>query len=273
MEDFNKLWQQRLDAIREKIDPRIFNTWFRPVTFDSYDPAKNTLTLRVPSAYVYEYLELYQSRALQWMISGFLKEGWQLNYRILQSVGGHPADFVLDPYAHRTFLKTGDARQRMEAELGKRSLRWQPAYDAVSDWLTDNKGRGLLCIGTTRTGKSVICCDVLPAVIQQQGIVKCNATEMASRINELLRARCVIIDDLGKDDIKRYGQLDRSFYKLCDAAERNGILMIITTNLSTTPVNDPRYPESIERRYGPEVLSRLRATTKVVIFEDPDMHR
>jgi histidinol-phosphate/aromatic aminotransferase/cobyric acid decarboxylase-like protein len=52
------------------------------------------------------------------------------------------------------------------------------------------------------------------------------------------------------------------FYELCDAAESRGILLIISTNLSTNSVKNPLYPHSIQERYGMDVISRLRANCR-----------
>lgn len=266
MDDINTLWQQRLEALRGKMDSRIFNTWFRPVAVDSYDAKANTIVLRVPSEYVYEYLELYQPPALQWLLGGMLKKGWKLQYRILQNGDGRPADYRLDPQAHRTYLKVPDAERRMREELGKRGLRWLDMYQSVADWLADNRGRGLLVLGTTGTGKSTICLDILPAILQRRDITVCTAHDMPRRIDELLAAPCVVIDGLGKEDPLYFNRPHNSFYKLCDTAEHDGKLLIITTQLSTTPSRSPLFPESIDHRYGPDVTDRLRSLVLAVPF-------
>ena len=148
--------------------------------------------------------------------------------------------------------------------------KWLPAYDQVADWLADNKGRGLLCVGTTGLGKSLICRDVFSVVFYSKAVFL-TAKQMNDRIDALLKpeARIIVIDDLGKEPVSVYGR--RPFFELCDAAERDGKLLIITTNLSTTPVTDPRYPASIQQRYGDAVISRLKAITKMVKFEGEDL--
>ena len=274
MEDCNKLWNDCLTKMRQYVKPHIFDTWFRPIVCESYNPETNVIVLRVPSKYIIDYIEEYHLRMLSWALNEVFKPGVRLQYHIMQNADGLPVDFTLDAAACRTYLKVPDAEQRMREELGKYvkgEVQWLPAYDRIARWLTDNKGRGLLCLGTNGLGKSVVCQRVLPAILQQRGIVQCQAFDMASRIDELMKARCVIIDDLGKENEKHYGQIDRSFLKFCDAAVHSGTLLIITTNLSTTPVSDPRYPDSIENRYGPEVLSRLRSLVLPVLFEGKNM--
>ena len=98
---------------------------------------------------------------------------------------------------------------------------------------------------------------------------------MNSRIDDLLKEKCIIVDDLGKEPVetRTYGNRRTPFFELCNAAEQQGKLLIINTNLSTTPTRDTRYPTSIKERYGEAVLSRLRATVHVVIFEGKDMRK
>ena len=275
MENYQEKWEQCQRLIQQQLqDPWIWSTWFQSMTFESYDPKQNRLLLQVPSTYVYQFVEHYYVRLMKKVITETFGSGVSLSYRILQNAAGRTADFTLDATACRTFIKVPDAAARLREEMSRHvrgELRWIPAYDRVARWLSDNKGRGLLCCGTNGLGKSIICQRVLPAILQQDGIVQCQATDMASRIDELTKAGCVIIDDLGKDDLKRFGQKDTSFYRLCSAVEQRGSLLIITTNLSTTPVSDPRYPDSIEHRYGSEVTSRLRALVLAVEFTGPDL--
>lgn len=251
----------------------IYTTWFSCLAFDSYDSQQRMLTLQVPSSYVYEYLEAYQVKTLQWALNKNFGKGVRLNYRIRQNAAGAASDFLRCSAGQRPSVAVPDAENRIRAELQRRfpkGYQWIPAYDRIARWLTDNRGRGLLCMGHSGVGKSVICRDILP-VIFEQNVTAVAAKDMPARIGELTKARCVIVDDLGKEDAKRFGQPDHSFYELCDAAERNGILLIVTTNLSTT--QDDRFPDSIDRRYGPEVLSRLRSLVIPVLFEGEDMRK
>jgi hypothetical protein len=116
---------------------------------------------------------------------------------------------------------------------------------------------------------------ILPVILGRK-IKTVSASDMNTQIEDLLKERAIIIDDLGKEPAKLYGQPDTSFYKLCNAAEQRGILLIITTNLATTPVSEANrsmFPLSIQERYGNDVLSRLRATTTVVGFSGDDMRK
>jgi chromosomal replication initiator protein len=51
------LWGNCLDFIRENVTEQQFKTWFEPIVFESYFPARMTVLVQVPSPFVYEYLE------------------------------------------------------------------------------------------------------------------------------------------------------------------------------------------------------------------------
>ncbi len=272
--DQNK-WVECQEMIKQQLQlDWVWPTWFKPVSFESYDAQKRTILLQVPSVYVFEFLDRCYGKLIRQVISRIFAQGENVtvNYRILQNYDGAAVDFTLSPTQHVPTFSIPDAENKLKDQLQIRlgKYQWLPAYDKVVDWLSNNKGRGLLCLGTSGLGKSVICRDILP-VIFGRDICTVKADELYNQIEDLVSKRCIIIDGLGTEDKKRFGQPDRSFYKLCDTAERNGILLIITTNLSTTPVSDPRYPESILQRYGKDVTSRLSSLVRAVEFEGKDM--
>lgn len=300
----DQIWSEVLQVIREKLnDPWVYLTWFSPIVFEGYDERRNIVTLRVPSQYVYEYLDHYFSRGIIKLLEEKIGSVPSLQFRIVSDKAdgqpvrhAEPAMPVEPTYEQiagylthcrqqhfgrlgsRTHVHIPDARLQLEEglryNLGEGGYTWLPAYDKIADWLTDNKGRGLLCIGTCGLGKTLICQRILPAIFGFQ-VASVTAREMNARIDSLLQERCVIIDDLGTEDVetRNFGNRRRPFFELCDAAERRGALLIITTNLSTTPVADKRYPTSIQERYGVEVLDRLRSTMHAVLLEGKSMRR
>ena len=281
MEDNKSLWDASLQLVREKLNnEQVFSTWFGDLHFESYDASQQTITIEVPHRYVYEYLEQYGMRYLSWALNNTFKGAVKVQYRIRKEPAfGDLVDQLMKggfhPQTKCPQFSIPNARQRLEAGL-KHFLgdgaRWIPAYDNIVEWLSDNKGRGLLCVGTPGLGKSLICQQILP-VLFGRNIPTFSAQEMNRHIDELLNEQCVIIDDLGKEpvEIKNYGNPRTPFFELCDAAEKHGRLLIITTNLSTT--HDKRYQDSIENRYGQSVISRLRAIIKPIVFEGDDMRR
>jgi DNA replication protein DnaC len=274
MEKYQEKWQSCLRLIAEKVSQHSFDVWFKDVTMESYDPDRKTVILCVPHRYVYEYLEEVQAQLLKQSLDTAFGTDVRLNYRLRQQPVATPSVDFPDTCQIPRF-SIPNARERLEKGLQHYlggNARWLPAYDKVVEWLSDNKGRGLLCFGPTGLGKTLICEKILP-VILGRSIPFVSSVELHDRLDALLKERCVIIDDLGKEPMKYYGQTDRSFFRLCDAAEKNGILLIITTNLSTTAVADKRFSSSIEERYGAETISRLRAVTRAIFFDGEDLRR
>lgn len=286
MEDYSKLWEDSLAMIREKYGDKFrhwYDVWYGDVRFESYDPDTHVLLIQVPSKYVYEYLEMNGAKDIRWATHEVFKDSITLNYRILREptfaevatyLQQQGYDSRKDPY----HIRIDNARKRMEDGLHyflKDQAQWLHGYDKIADWLADNKGRGLLCVGTTGRGKSLLCQQILPVILGNGGrpIASIAATDLKSRLDELLHEKIVIIDDLGKEPRKYFGNVDNSFFELCNNAERTGNLLIITTNLSTTPSDRAIYPESIQERYGAEVLDRLKSITRMVRLEGESLRR
>ena len=300
MENYQDNWKQCLAMIREwmttnikdqKQAAHIYDVWFKDITLHNYDPAQQVVTLMVPSTYVYEYIEQHYVKLMGHVLPIAFKPGVRLQYKL-----GRPeptfADLAEYLRQHSAYdsrrdpchVRIPDAKKRLQDGLHyflKGKEQWLPGtdgYDGIADWLTDNKGRGLHVCGAPGLGKSLICQKILPVILGNGGrpIPCVNAKELHDRIEELKRERIVIIDDLGKEPRRHYGDIDNSFFELCNNAERTGHLLIITTNLSTTPMppthpNASLYPDSILGRYGQDVISRLKATTAVVEFIGRDM--
>lgn len=289
MTSLQEQWNRCLALLSEKIPQTdIINTWLAPVEPESYDQERHMLTLRVPSEYVSSALEHFFVRHLSWALPQVFGKSVRLQYRLapkepqfadvaayLQQRSAY--DTRRDPY----HIRIPDAEKRLRDGLHyylKGSEKWLPAYDKIASWLQDNRGRGLLCIGTPGLGKSLICQRILPVILGNGGrpIMSVSATDLHDRLPELLKERIVIIDDLGKEPAKHYGNTDQSFFELCNHAERTGQLLIITTNLSTTVVSPQYrhlYPLSIEERYGREVLDRLSVIVRAVLFDGESMRK
>ena len=77
------LWSKCLDLIRESVTEQQFNTWFRPIVFESYSTDDRTLLVQVPSPYVYEYLEQYYVGLLSKVLASCFGTSVRLRYRIV----------------------------------------------------------------------------------------------------------------------------------------------------------------------------------------------
>lgn len=141
-------------------------------------------------------------------------------------------------------------------------------YRPIVDWMTDNKGKGLLMFGGCGLGKSVIGMYILPLLIKDvhKKVVNIfSAQELKQKIDEILKLHIIYIDDIGtEDNLNSYGNKRMPFAELCDAAEKKGKLLILTTNLSI---------DELTQRYGDRVVDRLIATTKAVPFTGDSLRK
>ena len=81
------LWERCLAIIKDNISEQAFNTWFQPIVPLNFKD--KTLTIQVPSQYVYEFLEANYIDLLRKTIYKVMGEGTKLMYKI--SVVQHPA--------------------------------------------------------------------------------------------------------------------------------------------------------------------------------------
>ena len=77
------LWDNCLALIRENVSEQHYNTWFKPIVFESYKPATKTLLVRVPSTFFYEYLEANFVDLLSKVLHQNFGEGIRLTYRVV----------------------------------------------------------------------------------------------------------------------------------------------------------------------------------------------
>jgi DNA replication protein DnaC len=145
---------------------------------------------------------------------------------------------------------------------------WQPEYEKVAEWLSDNKGRGLLLFGDCGRGKSILTRYVIPAILLKY----CNKVvsvydiqQMNKNIDELLNKHIMALDDVGTEDVLfNYGNKRLAFAEIMDAVEKYNKLVIISTNLSGY---------DLEKQYGKRVLERIISTTKRIEFKGESLRK
>lgn len=147
--------------------------------------------------------------------------------------------------------------------------KWQPEYDEVAEWLEDNKCRGLLCAGDCGRGKTLLCQKIMPTIFKcylDKELLVYDANDINdaykddSKKSDLIDSRkFLMIDDFGLEgEAVIYGEHKIVFNDIIDKAEKQGRLLILTTNLM---------PDEIEMKYGRRTIDRLKAITKPVIFK------
>ena len=83
------LWDNCLALIRENVSEQHYNTWFKPIVFESYKPATKTLLVRVPSTFFYEYLEANFVDLLSKVLHQNFGDGIRLTYRVVVVKDAH----------------------------------------------------------------------------------------------------------------------------------------------------------------------------------------
>ena len=76
-------WEESLALIRKNVTEQQYNTWFKPIVFESFTESSKTLMLQVPSPFVYEYLEENFCDLLNKVLHHFYGSGIKLRYRVL----------------------------------------------------------------------------------------------------------------------------------------------------------------------------------------------
>ena len=86
------VWNDCLSIIRESVDEKAFETWFRPIR-----PLKlenKVLTIEVPSQWFYEWLEEHYISVLRKAVVGTMGEEAKLQYSIIVDGGNHESSPV-----------------------------------------------------------------------------------------------------------------------------------------------------------------------------------
>ena len=77
------LWNDCLKLIRDNVTEQQFDTWFKPIVFESFNTATKTLLVQVPSPFVYEYLEENFVDLISKVLKRFFGSSVRLTYRVV----------------------------------------------------------------------------------------------------------------------------------------------------------------------------------------------
>ena len=134
------------------------------------------------------------------------------------------------------------------------NLKWLPEYDKIAEWMTDNKGKGILMYGVVGRGKSIMLRYVIPMIFRAKltrivTIVDCANQKL--NIDEITQRKIIALDDIGAEPSQRkdYGT-DRNVVieAITKAQDNTDTMIIATTNLSATELRE---------RYGERIFDRI----------------
>ena len=109
------LWAQCLQLIKENVTEQQYNTWFKPIVFESFKSQTKTVLVKVPSTFVYEYLEENYVDLLGKVLTRVFGAGVRLNYRVV----------VVKQPAAATVLE-GDEESHSDAPVKTRNINQAP---------------------------------------------------------------------------------------------------------------------------------------------------
>lgn len=112
------LWDNSLLLIKDSVTEQQYNTWFKPIVFESYKPSTKTLLVQVPSPFVYEYLEQNFVDLLSKVLHRNFGEGIRLTYRVVTDKEHKLSqDIEADPDDADMAKQTRECAQQTAAQL------------------------------------------------------------------------------------------------------------------------------------------------------------
>lgn len=163
---------------------------------------------------------------------------------------------------------------RLYCERMQINPQWHDEYNQIVDWLKDNNKKGLLVYGDMGTGKSVICRELIPRIINgkwdrlndEPECYPIDAYDLSHTDTESIvtfGTKYLMIDDIGVEaEYNNFGTRRSIFREIVNLAEKNGILLILTSNLTL---------DQLKEKYGARTIDRLRALVKPVVFKGASM--
>ena len=119
-----------------------------------------------------------------------------------------------------------------------------------------------MLVGDCGVGKSLIGMRIIPLLINhyyRKVVTICAANELNKSPDEIIKYRIIYVDDVGTEDISNiYGNKRMPFAELVDATERDGKLLMFSTNLDD---------EHLKMKYGDRVVDRLHAIVRKVTIK------
>lgn len=77
------LWDETLRLIKENVSEQQFNTLFKLMMLESYDENSKVILVKIPSMFVYEYVEEHYADLLRKVLTRTFGAGFKLNYRVI----------------------------------------------------------------------------------------------------------------------------------------------------------------------------------------------
>ena len=142
------------------------------------------------------------------------------------------------------------------------SYKRTPELGKVAAWLTDNHRTGLFLYGSCGRGKTFLARYVLPIMLKAAGIGIISYYDMTYAIrhtDEVLNSHLLVLDDIGTEqNYNDYGTIRHTLDEVIDSAEKEGKLLILTSNLTK---------DELIHFYGERVYDRICNLTTRILYK------
>lgn len=133
------LWDNSLLLIKDNVSEQQYNTWFKPIVFESYKPSTKTLLVQVPSPFVYEYLEQNYVGLLSKVLHRNFGDGIRLTYRVVTDKEHKIAqDLEADPADEEVAERNRKAKQAQAQGVVSEALQQDDIDTQLDPKLTFN---------------------------------------------------------------------------------------------------------------------------------------
>ncbi|MBR6250721.1 MAG: AAA family ATPase [Bacteroidales bacterium] len=155
-----------------------------------------------------------------------------------------------------------------ESNGEKQPVVMKEQFSAIAEWLHHNDGKGLLLYGSCGQGKTLLAKYVIPAcleIIHHKIAHYYDAAELQDNRDEMKMALwygITVIDDVGAEATSMFKE--QAFSRLIDNADKNGKIVIATTNYSE---------KELQERYGARVVDRIKGNMVRVMFDGKESLR
>ncbi|MCR5697729.1 MAG: hypothetical protein K6G73_12220 [Marinilabiliaceae bacterium] len=147
-------------------------------------------------------------------------------------------------------------------QIGTEPVIMREQFADISEWLHHNDGRGLFLYGKCGQGKTLLAKYVIPTcleIIHTKMSHYYDIVELQENHDALKMALwygITIVDDVGVEAASSFK--DQAFARLIDNAEKNGKIVIATSNFGE---------DELRNRYGERTLDRIKGNMKRVLFD------
>ena len=182
--------------------------------------------------------------------------------------------FRIDDVSEQDIIKALD-KVLYDIIEGSAEVVKREEYKQIVSWLQDNQGKGVILLGGIGQGKTTICQYVIKPILeayqvfgQNNAVTFVDAKDMGKKVKsyeDSLPDKAMILDDVGTESETVYwGESHNSFFELVDYAEKNGIMLIITTNLTW---------KELTEKYGERTTDRLKALVAPIVFKGKSLRK